>query len=342
MTGTGGLGGIILWRHMVPPVSVIIPARRAADTVAAAIRSALDQEGVVEVVVAYADEETRAAAAAVGDPRLRLIANPSGSTPWGLNLALAASRGAVVVRCDAHSVLPPGYVARAVDTLGATGAANVGGRQVPVGDSFWARAIALAMTSPLGAGDARYRIGGNPGPTDTVYLGVFDRSALAEVGGFDESLERNQDYELNWRLRQAGKLVWFDPELAVTYRPRSSLPQLAHQYFDYGRWKREVLRRHPRSLRWRQLAPPTLVVALVASALAAPALGWLALVAPAAYLAATVTAGIVDLGRRRDPAGLAEPGALWVMHLAWGVGFLSGPPPGKRRGRRRAARRSDA
>lgn len=324
-----------------PLVSVIIPARNAAGTVEAAIRSALDQEAVVEVVVACADEPTRLAVEGVADPRVKAIANPGGSTPQGLNLALAETTGSVVVRCDAHSLLPPDYVARAVATMQATGAANVGGRQVPVGQSLRERAIALAMTSPVGAGDARYRIGGEPGPTDTVYLGVFERTALEEVGGFDESLERNQDYELNWRLRQTGKLVWFDPDLAVTYRPRPRLTGLARQYFDYGRWKREVLRRHPGSLRWRQAAPPALVVTLAGSALLSPLVPVAAAVIPAAYAVSTIAAGVTDTIRKGDLAGLVEPVALWIMHLSWGIGFLLGVRPDRRPGPSRRARRSD-
>ena len=129
------------------------------------------------------------------------------------------------------------------------------------------RAVGLAMTTPLGAGDARWRLGGPAGPVDTVYLGVFRRDALEEAGGFDAALARNQDYELNWRLRERGRTVWFDPALEVAYRPRGSLAQLARQYYDYGWWKRAMLRRHPASLRRRQLAAPLLVSGLAGSAL---------------------------------------------------------------------------
>ena len=257
---------------------------------------------------------------------MKVVANPAGSTPAGLNAALAASSGTVVVRCDAHAELPPGYLARVVATLERTGAANVGGRQVPTGETFWERAVALAMSTPLGAGDARYRLGGEEGPTDTVYLGAFRREALEAAGGFDESLHRNQDYELNWRLRQAGGTVWFDPELAVSYRPRGSLGRLARQYFDYGRWKRVVLRRHPSSLRLRQLAAPLLVVGLVASAvLAFTSAASFAAALPVLY--ATLLAGgsaVVGV-RRREPAAVLLPLVLATMHLSWGVGFFLPP-----------------
>lgn len=319
-------------------VSVIIPARAASDHVERAIRSCLAQPEVDEVVVAVADEPTRRAAERVHDPRLMLVENPAGSTPVGLNLALGKTTGDVVVRCDAHAVLPPGYVTRALATLTATGAVNVGGRQAPRGVSLFERAVAMAMTSPIGAGDARYRLGGPPGPVDTVYLGVFRRDALEAVGGFDETLERNQDYELNFRLRQDGGVVWFDPELAVEYRPRGSIPRLWHQYYQYGYWKSVVLRRHPGSLRWRQLAAPALLVGLAGSAV-----GWLAgfryaAALPVTYAAGTIMAAGIDGLRRRDPAAIVEPAALWTMHLGWGFGFIAGLLSGRSRGPRPRSR----
>lgn len=313
-----------------PTVSVIIPARDAADHIGAAVGSALAQPEVSEVVVAAADPATRQAAEAISDPRVKTVDNPAGTTPAALNRALATTSGEVIVRCDAHAVLPPGYVRRILATLAATGAANVGGRQVPQGETTFEQAVALAMVSPIGAGDARYRIGGAPGPVDTVYLGAFSRRAIEQAGGFDETLVRNQDYELNWRLRAAGGTVWFDPELAVTYRPRGSIAALWRQYFEYGYWKRVVLRRHPGSLRWRQLMAPALVIALTASALVAPIDRRPAAIAPCAYLALTAGAGVFDAVRTGRKAGLVEPVALWTMHLAWGTGFIAGQLSGRR------------
>lgn len=313
-----------------PSVSVIIPARDADDHIGAAVASALSQPEVDEVVVAAADAATRRVAEALPDPRVKTVDNPAGTTPAALNRALAVTSGEVIVRCDAHAVLPPRYVGRILETMAATGAANVGGRQVPRGETMFEQAVAMAMVSPIGAGDARYRIGGAPGPVDTVYLGAFSRQAIEQAGGFDETLVRNQDYELNWRLREAGGTVWFDPELAVTYRPRGSVPALWRQYFEYGFWKRVVLRRHPGSLRWRQLMPPSLVVALAASVMVLPVDRRLAAITPAAYLAVTAGTGVFDAVRTGRAAGLLEPVALWTMHLAWGTGFIAGQLSGRR------------
>lgn len=300
----------------LPTVSVIIPARDAADVIPRALESIAGQSypNIVDVVVAAADDPTAEAA-----DRVTVVRNEGGSTPAGLNLAIAASKGDVIVRCDAQSVLSADYITRAVDTLIRTNSANVGGMQVPVGDTSWERAIAAAISSPFGAGDARYRIGGEEGPVETVYLGVFRREALERVGGFDEAFTRNQDYELNHRLIEDGNVVWFDPELKVTYRPRGSIAALARQYFEYGQAKRIFSRKHPGHLRWRQLAPPALTVAIAVSVLAslwAPTL----LLVPAAYALALLGVGLLSGG-----AGLGTAVALAVMHLSWGAGFLVGP-----------------
>lgn len=330
-----------------PGLSVVIPARDDAEHLPATVRSVLDQDLDVSfdvtIAVGPSADDTRdvadalAAAASLVDngPRVRVVDNPAGSTPAALNAAIAASTGAVVVRVDAHSELPPGYLRIALATLSETGAVNVGGIQEALGETPFQRAVAAAMTSRFGVGGGAVHLGGSEGPVDTVYLGAFRRDALEAVGGYDESLIRNQDYELNWRLREAGGTVWFDPDLRVLYRPRQSVGGLARQYLDYGRWKREVLRRHPRSVRPRQLAAPALVVGLAGSA----GLGFLgrrnaALVVPAIYLVGVVAAAVstalsVDEEARgsTDRAGTAARlVAIYpAMHLSWGVGFLLGP-----------------
>lgn len=310
----------------VPPVSIVIPARDEEAALPGALDAALAQDypGPIEIVVADgSDGPAMAEAVRARYPGVRWVANPDRVIPAGLNRALAAASHPVVVRCDARCRLPPDYVGRAVATLRRTGAANVGGRQCPAGRDLFTRAVALAMTSPLGAGDARYRLGGPEGPADTVFLGVFRRGALEEAGGFDEGLARNEDYELNWRLRERGGTVWFDPALRVTYRPRGGFGALARQYFSNGRWKAVMLRRHPRSARWRQLAPPALALGLAASGALALA-GWTGAGAllPAAYLLALAGAGAWIAIGRRTAAGLLLPPVLAAMHLSWAAGFL--------------------
>lgn len=312
-----------------PAVSIVIPVRNEVRSIVPAIASCLaqDYDGPLEVIVAdgMSTDGTREAVAqtTATDARVRLVDNPDHVTPAALNRAVEAARGDIIVRCDAHAALPPGYVRRAVDQLASTGAANVGGIQRAVGSTVVSRAVAMAMSSRLGVGDAKFRYGGTPGPVDTVYLGAFRRDVLERIGGFDESLVRNQDYELNYRLRAAGETVWFDPELAVDYAPRATFGGLARQYFDYGVGKRRMLRRHPASLRWRQLAPPALLAGLALSVGTAAAGWWRpALVGPVVYGAVLLGGAAVQGVTRRDPAAILFPAAVATMHIAWGAGFV--------------------
>jgi succinoglycan biosynthesis protein ExoA len=307
-----------------PKVSVIMPIRNEAAHLVDAVSAVLEQNylGELEICLAIApstdDTASVAAGVAATDSRILLVNNPAGITPTGLNAAIAATTGEVVVRVDGHCELSPGYIATAVQVLAQTGAANVGGRQMAKGDTAFSRAVATAMTSIFGTGGGRLHLGGQAGPTDTVYLGVFRRDALNEVGGFAEDLIRNQDYELNIRLRAAGHTVWFDPRLAVRYSPRDTWRGLARQYYEYGWWKWVVARRHPGSLRPRQVIPAVVTAAIALAVITA--IWWpIAVVVPAAYLTVVLAAAIVsgrDLSQRLRLM-LVYP----TMHLGWGIGF---------------------
>jgi succinoglycan biosynthesis protein ExoA len=315
-----------------PTVSVVIPARDDASHLPAAVEAVLTQDypRALELVIAVGPSqdgtEDVAAGLSAEHPPVRVVENPAGTTPAALNRAIGASAGEIVVRIDSHSEPPPGYVRRAVEVLQATGADNVGGVQQAVGTTPFQRAVAAAMSSPFGVGDAKFHYGGEPGPTDTVYLGAFRRSALDRTGGFDESLLRNQDYELNWRIRATGGTVYFHPDLAVVYRPRDTWRGLARQYHEYGRWKREVLRRHPRSARWRQLVPPAALLANAGGAVLGLALHPVFWTVPAVYGGAAVAAALAVPGPLRRSERLRLPLVFATMHHAWALGFLVGPP----------------
>jgi glycosyltransferase involved in cell wall biosynthesis len=310
-----------------PDVAVVVPVRNEAGSLEAAVAAITAQQypGLLEVCLAVAPSndgtEVVAGRLAAADRRITVAANPAGSTPAGLNAAIRATSAPVIARVDGHAELAPGYIRRAVETMRRTGAVNVGGIQRAVGLTPLQRATAAAMSSRFGAGDAKFHYGGSEGPTDTVYLGVYDRAAIVAAGLFDERLARNQDYELNIRLRAAGGTVWFDPRLSVVYRPRSSLGALARQYFEYGRGKRKVLALHPGSLRWRQAAPPIAVAGVVGGLI----LGrwWRpARAVPAAYAAAVVLASF-RTGRRHGVAPHRLVAVFPAMHLSWGLGFLT-------------------
>lgn len=311
-----------------PQVSCVVPVLDDASALPRAVSSILLQEypGELTVVLAVGpssdDSERVAEELASSDDRIQVVANPTGGTAAALNAAIAAAPGEVIARVDARSVVGTDYLRTAVELLHSTGADNVGGMQIAEGETTFQRAVATAMSSPFGAGDARFRIGGEPGPTDSVYLGVFRRAALERIGGFDETLVRNQDYELNIRLRETGGIVYFDPRLRVTYTPRSSLRSLARQYYQYGMWKQVVVRRHPRSLRSRQALPPLAVAAHAAAILLALAGRRRALAAPLVYLAATLAAAAVAGKGQPWPVVARLPLVFATMHHCWGVGFL--------------------
>jgi len=199
----------------------------------------------------------------------------------------------------------------------------VGGGLSGRGATAWGRAVALAWTHPLGAGDAAFRRGGS-GPVDTVYLGAWPRAVLERLGGFDEALERNQDYELALRIRAAGGMVWLDPSIRSRTWTRRSPGALLRQYWGYGRGRAATWRKHPGSLRFRQLLPALWAAAMALGLPAAilwPDLRPVLALPVAAYLAA-LAATVWQL-RHRAPVRdlLPLPSVLLCMHLAWGLGF---------------------
>jgi glycosyltransferase involved in cell wall biosynthesis len=321
-----------------PGVSVVVPVLNEEKHLAVAVARLLDQrhDGPLEVLLALGPStdgtDEIAAGLAAADARVILVPNPSGRTPVGLNAAIARASYDIVVRVDGHAFVPDDYVATAVEALERTGADNVGGVMAAEGETPFEQAVARAMTTRLGVGAAAFHVGGEEGPAPTVYLGAFRRSALERVGGYDESMVRAQDWEMNHRIRETGGLIWFTPQLRVTYRPRSTVRALGRQYLDYGRWRREVVRRHPQTVSARYLAAPVAVagvaigtVAGVAAAVGAPAwlaLGWLA---PAGYAGLVVVGGLVEARDLPLPVRVRLPLVLATMHGAWGAGFLTSP-----------------
>jgi hypothetical protein len=196
----------------------------------------------------------------------------------------------------------------------------------PGGEGWIAAGIAEAASHPLGVGDAWYRLNPAEGPVDTVPFGAFRRSLFEEMGGYDESLLTNEDYEFNTRVRQGGGVVWLEPAVRSTYIARAKLSELARQYGRYGYWKLKMLQRHPGSLRWRQALPPLFVASLIGLGLLSifwlPA-RFLLLVETLVYLLVLIAAGLQAAIRRRvPPLLLSLPLAITTMHLSWGSGFL--------------------
>jgi cellulose synthase/poly-beta-1,6-N-acetylglucosamine synthase-like glycosyltransferase len=321
-----------------PPVSVIMPVLNEERHLAFAVNGVLAQgyPGELELILAIGPSSDRtqqiADELAAADPRVRSVPNPTGRTPAALNAALSDAKHGIVVRVDGHGELAPGYIRTAVRLLEETGAANVGGIMRAEGVSLFEQTVARAMTSKLGVGNARFHTGGDGGPSDTVYLGVFRREVLDELGGYDEHFTRAQDWELNHRIRESGRLIWFDPSLSVTYRPRPTFRALAKQYKEYGRWRRVVMRTHAGTANFRYLAPPGALLAVAAGTVVGlagvtggPVIAALGFVIPAGYLGALTAGALYE--SRGLPAGVRArlPLVLATMHGSWAYGFLTSP-----------------
>jgi succinoglycan biosynthesis protein ExoA len=326
-----------------PPVSVVMPVRNEERYLAESVRHVLAQDypGQLELVLAVGPSADRTEQIARdlhnSDPRITVVPNPGGRIPAALNVALRAARYDIIARVDGHALLPPGYLSTAVAALAQTGAADVGGVMAARGVTAFQEAVAWAMTSKAGVGSAAFHTGGGAGPTLSVYLGVYRREAIEQAGGWDEQMQRAEDWELNYRIRARDGVIWFIPELHVTYRPRGTVRALAAQYFHYGRWRRVIVRRHPETASFRYLAPPGVAALTGAGLLAGLAgLAGFAASAPAAVTALTaglaiplsyllgITAVSVALSRNETTKVRARlPLVLAVMHLGWGAGFLT-------------------
>jgi succinoglycan biosynthesis protein ExoA len=330
-----------------------MPVRNEERHLEEAVLHVLAQEypAPVEVVLAVGPSRDRtgeiAQRLAGADSRVTVVANPSGRIPAAVNAAIKVSRYPIIARVDGHALVPAGYLRQAVTTLQETGADNVGGIMAAEGGTPFEEAVAWAMTSKAGVGGARFHTGGRAGPVDSVYLGVYRRTTIEQVGGYDEAYQVAEDWEMNHRIRLSGGLVWFQPKLRVTYRPRASVTALGTQYFRYGRWRRVVARQHAGTINLRYLAPPITVLAVLAGALAGLAgavvgPGWLmaGFIVPAAYLGGVLA--VAALAARDTPARVVAriPLVLPTMHMCWGTGFLTSPRsliPGANRPRKMSA-----
>ena len=312
-----------------PSISVILPVLNEQSHLESSVRSILSQDykGPIEVILAIAPSKDKtleiAERLASADSRVVLLENPTGKTAAGLNLALKKTMNPVVVRVDAHAEIPENYLSLIVEVLNKTGAVNVGGVMAAVGKTIFEKSVAGAMRSAFGVGASRFHTGGEAGPVDTVYLGAFRRDALIAIGGFDERFTRAQDWELNFRLRENGGVIYFDPRLHVTYRPRSTVRALAKQYFEYGRWRRVVSRRHKGTINYRYLAPPVALLGFLASLVLGLLLSPILFIPAAIYTLFILGAAIKISSSLQEFFLLLL--VLPTMHFAWGAGFISSP-----------------
>ncbi|HYC01359.1 MAG TPA: glycosyltransferase family 2 protein [Candidatus Limnocylindrales bacterium] len=316
---------------VLPFVSVIIPMRNEQDWIERCLGSVLAQDyphDRMEILVADGMSTDRSpqmlAALAASDARVRVIHNPGLIVPTGLNLAIAAARGEIIARVDAHTVLERDYLRRGVELLQRTGASNVGGPMICRGGGPIATAIARAMHSRFGIG-AQFHFATEEVTCDTVYMGMWPKAVFERVGLFDAELVRNQDDELSYRIRKAGGRIVVSPAMRSLYQNRESWSALARQFYQYGLWKVRVLQKHPRQMSVRHFVPPAFQAAIAASLLLGllwSPLVWIGLAALATYVVFVLMVAARGEGTMADKARLAL--ALAMIHHCWAAGFLVG------------------
>lgn len=317
-------------------VAVVVPCRNEASRIAALLDAIRTQEvpphhivvidtgssdGTRDILVDYQRRYPPFPLTCLSRPGLGLSA--------ALNVAIDAAHGDIIIRLDGHSRPEPDYVRRAVAALSETGAGVVGGvwNVAPGRPTRRAEAIACAVSNPIGAGDAVYRTARATDVLtvcDTVPFGCFRKTTWRRLGGFNESLLTNEDYEFNYRARRSGLLVLLDSRIRCTYFARGTLTELAKQYFRYGWWKGQLLRQHPRSLRWRQILPGALVPLL--AALVVATIIWRNWLAPGSLTLAygvLVGFGGFDVAWRRNRWDLLliVPAVFAVVHWSWSLGL---------------------
>jgi glycosyltransferase involved in cell wall biosynthesis len=313
----------------MPPVSVIMPVLNEETHLEGAVQSILSQdyEGILELILALGPSKDGtnkiAAQLAKKDPRVVLMDNPRGLTTVGLNAAIKLAKHDYIIRIDAHSEPAQGYIQNGILELLAQDADLVGGIMDAKGRSAFQRAVAWAYNSPFGLGSASYHVGGEAGEAESAYLGIFRKSALTRVGGYDESIIRGEDWDLAQRIKATGGLVWFSPELRVTYWPRGRFDGLAKQFYSTGVWRGDLTRRDLKRASRRYFAPPALVSAIVLGLFLLIFGNLIGIMPLAGYLFAIAFLSISSSGLKlKDRFALMI--VLPTMHLGWGLGFIRG------------------
>lgn len=319
-----------------PFASVVVPTRNEERTIEQCLASIVAQDypaGRLEILVidggsTDGTRELVAQAAARSAVPIRLLENPGRVVPAALNVALAEAEGDFLVRVDGHSVPAPDYVRRCIQGNVDHDAALAGGWVRAVGESRVSRAVAAAFASPFSMGNAAsWNPPSTPRDVASVPCGSYLVDALRAIGGFDEGQHANQDYEANYRLRQAGERIVLLPDVWFDYIPRSTVRSLARQFARYGYFKARTMAKHPGSVRPRHLVPAAGLLGLAALGIAAilSNIARIALVVAAGGYAAGLVVATVSAGRRLGlSTRLLLPPVLATMHLAWGAGNLAG------------------
>ncbi|MGB9721801.1 MAG: glycosyltransferase [bacterium] len=314
-----------------PYVSIIIPMRNEEKYIAQCISSILNNDypqNRYEIIVVDGmstdNSQNIVREMQKRFQNIRLLENPSKIRASANNIGIRAAKGEIIISMDAHVIYASDYIHRCVELLQTTDAANVGGIQKAVGHNYLTRAIAFAITTPLGVGNAEFRYSKKSKWVDTVYLGAWHKKTLEQMGLFNENWGRNADYELNYRIRKVGGKILLSPDLKCEYLVRNSLFEFAKQYFHYGVWRVKTILTHPESIRWRHLIPPLLVVCLFISIILLTFkinFGWIPFILYSLYTLGASFIISVSKGLHYFPLLTI---IFWIMHLSWGIGFING------------------
>jgi GT2 family glycosyltransferase len=256
--------------------------------------------------------------------QLAVIDNPGRIVSTGLNAAIERARGEIIIRVDGHAEIATDFVRQNVALLSEHPEAwMVGGPIVHAGRSRFARAVAVAMSHPLGVGMATHHFSHYEGYVEGAPFPALRRWVFSRVGNFDERLVRNQDDEFNYRIAQAGGKSYVSPRVRYVYYVRESPPKLFRQYVQYSFWRIPVIRKHRRPTTKRQIVPPVFFLAMLVLLVAGLALKnpWVALALPATYAATLLLLGLSLVPRAGFPVGLLVPVAIATMHLAYALGI---------------------
>ncbi len=328
-------------QQMQPYVSVIVPARNEEGFITRCLQALQAQDYPrerFEVIVVDGEstdgtsKEVREMALAYGIPDV-FKSNPSQTAPAGFNIGILNAGGEIIIKVDGHTRVDADFISANVKALQDSGADAVGGRIRTRGHGPEGRAIAMAMTSPFGVGDAAFRHGDDLDSepkavwTDSVPYAAYRRDVFSQIGGFAEDVEYGEDDEFNYRLRENGGRILLSPNIKSVYFSRPKLADLLRQYWNYGQAKVEVLRRHPRRTGPRHFVPAALVLTLGAGSLLTllrRRIAWFAVIAGGSYAAANAVASLrIGLdGNKQELRYL--PLAFGAIHFGAGAGMLMG------------------
>ncbi|NNC99273.1 MAG: glycosyltransferase [Gammaproteobacteria bacterium] len=314
----------------LPAVTVIIPTFNEESFIVECINSLVDGNYPLErmellVVDGHSNDQTQKKVLDLAAEHgiIKLLQNPKRIVPAAVNVAIAAATHDILVWVGAHAIYDADYLVNSVKVLVEEDCASAGGIITPVGKSIVGKAIAAATASAFGVGKPKYRHADKRQAVDTVFGGCWRKENIVKIGGFNEQWVRNQDYELNCRLRELVGEIILDPGIRCQYYCRESIPALARQYYDYGYWRFRTFLKHPESFTTRQAAP----LLLFAGILISPALSYfnpvLASLVPLTYGLALISVGAMLSVKHRQPLyAFLLPVIFATLHLCWAVGFI--------------------